>query len=101
MRLAQDKYKWAVRPICGRVRPGIATKHIGSCVLLLVSDTRFLVTVGHITDVLKHTNLHVTGNNGLIPLSFDTGVTTNPEVPRDKDVHDFPFVYFLTPFKWN
>jgi len=89
MRLAQDKYKWAVRPIYGRVRPGIAPKHIGSCVLLLVSDTRFLVTAGHITDVSKHTTLHVTGNNELIPLSFDSGVTTNPEVPRDKDVHDF------------
>jgi hypothetical protein len=89
MHLAQKKYTGAVRPIYGLTRPGIAPKHIGSCVLLSVSDTTFLVTAGHVTDHAKQTTLHVAGTKELIPLSFDAGFTTNPEMLRSEDIYDF------------
>jgi hypothetical protein len=87
--LAQNKYGSAVRAIYGRRKRGVAPTHIGSCVLLSVNGTRFLVTAGHVTDHAKATTLHVAGDKELVPLSFDAGLTTNPEMPRDKDVYDF------------
>lgn len=88
-KLARQKYQWAVRPIYGIVRPGVAPKHVGSSILLSVSGTKFLVTAGHVTDSAKITTLHVAGTKELIPLSFDAGLTTNPDIPRSGDVYDF------------
>jgi hypothetical protein len=88
-RLAQNKYGSAVRAIYGRRKRGVAPTYIGSCVLLSVNGTRFLVTAGHVTDHAKETTLHVAGDKELVPLSFDAGLTTIPEMRRDKDVHDF------------
>jgi hypothetical protein len=95
MALARNKYNLAVRPIYGIARRGVAPKHIGSCVLLSVSDTKFLVTAGHVTDLAKKTTMHVAGTGELVPLSFDAGLTTNPEMPRDHDIYDFS-VYALS-----
>jgi hypothetical protein len=89
MALAQKKYNSAVRPIYGIHRRGVAPIHIGSCVLLSLRETRFLVTAGHVTDRAKSTRLQVAGTKELIPLSFDSGLTTNPGKPRDEDVYDF------------
>jgi hypothetical protein len=89
MVLARNKFSSAVRPIYGIHRRGVAPKHIGSCVLLSLRDTRFLVTAGHVTDHAKATRLHVAGAKKLIPLSFDAGLTTNPGMPRDEDLYDF------------
>jgi hypothetical protein len=88
-KLAQQKYQWAVRPIYGIARPGVAPKHVGSSVLLSISGKKFLVTAGHVTDSAKITTLHVAGTKELIPLSFDAGLTTNPDIPRSGDVYDF------------
>jgi hypothetical protein len=87
--LARNKYGSAVRAIYGRRKPGVATTHIGSCVLLSVNGTRFLVTAGHVTDHATATTLHVAGDKDLVPLSFHAGLTTTPEMRRDKDVYDF------------
>jgi hypothetical protein len=89
MAFARDKYSSAVRPIYGIQRRGVAPIHIGSCVLLSMSDTRFLVTAGHVTDQAKSISLHVTGIKEVIPLSFDAGLTTNPGMSRVEDVYDF------------
>jgi hypothetical protein len=89
MRLARNKYSAAVRPIFGIRRRGVAPIHIGSCVLLSLRETRFLITAGHVTDHASSTRLHVSGSKELIPLSFDAGFTTNPTMPRDEDVYDF------------
>jgi hypothetical protein len=89
MALARNKYNRAIRPVYGIARRGVAPKHIGSCVLLSLSGTRFLVTAGHVTDRAKTTTLHVAGTGELVPLSFHAGLTTNPEIPRDHDVYDF------------
>lgn len=89
MALARNKYNRAIRPVYGFARRGVAPKHIGSCVLLSLSGTRFLVTAGHVTDRAKTTTLHVAGTGELVPLSFHAGLTTNPEIPRDHDVYDF------------
>jgi hypothetical protein len=43
----------------------------------------------HVTDYAKEATLHVAGTEELVPLSFDAGFTTNPEMPRDEDVYDF------------
>jgi hypothetical protein len=64
-----------------------------------VSDTRFLVTAGHVTDYTKKTTLHVAGTEELVPLSVDAGLTTNPEMQRDEDIYDFFVWHFLTSCK--
>jgi hypothetical protein len=87
--LAQNKFGSAVRAIYGRRKRGVAPTHIGSCVLLSVNGTRFLVTAGHVTDDAKATTLHVGGDKELVPLSFDAGLTTISDMRRDKDVYDF------------
>jgi hypothetical protein len=89
MVLARNKYSSAVRAVYGINRRGVAPIHIGSCVLLSLGDTRFLVTAGHVTDHSKVTRLHVAGAKELIPLSFDAGLTTNPSMRRDEDIYDF------------
>lgn len=89
MALARNKYSSAIRPIYGINRHGVAPIHIGSCVLLSLHDTKFLVTAGHVTDHAKSTRLHVAGARELMPLSFGSGLTTNPGMRRDEDVYDF------------
>jgi hypothetical protein len=83
MALARNKYDSAVRPIYGIRRRGVAPIHIGSCVLLSLRDTRFLVTATHVIAHAKEIRLHVAGAKELIPLSFDASLTTTP------DLYDF------------
>lgn len=77
----------AVKPIYGATETG-RPDHIGSALLLDLTEGRFLATAAHVIDWNQQTSLYL-GAEDFALLQFEALVTTAPNGDRNKDHADF------------
>ena len=84
---ALERFRSAVRPIYGSTQSGVP-EHIGTALLLELSEGRCLLTAAHVIDWNQTTTLYI-GGDALEKLEFEASVTQAPEGDRGKDQADF------------
>jgi hypothetical protein len=89
--VAKD-FRLSVRPIYGS-DDGILTTPIGSCLLLIVDEVKYVATAAHIVDEITTHSLHVAGPVGgqLVQIVGEINSTRAPPGGRRKDRWDFAF----------
>lgn len=87
-KLAKAKFEPAIRPVYltnQHSRP----EHIGSCTLLQIRDTRYLLTAAHIIDDIAKGSLYIGGETRMVEIKADFHCTKKPQGSRAKDLYDF------------
>jgi hypothetical protein len=82
------QYMKSVRPIYGSTENG-KPYHIGSCVLIEVGSSQYLITAAHVIDHNEITTLYVSGENDLIQIEAEALITNPSTENRDDDKLDF------------
>ena len=91
--ILQKKYIKAVRPVYGSDELGNLC-HIGSCVLIKVKNTNYLITAAHVLDENEITTLYVGGGDGTDLVKIEgEGLETNAPMGNRKD-DKFDFAIF-------
>lgn len=78
----------SVRPIYGSTEHG-NPYHIGSCVLIEVDSSKYLITAAHVLDHNEITTLYVSGESDLVQLEAEALITNPCTGNRDDDKLDF------------
>ena len=89
------EYLKSVRPIYGSTEHG-KPYHIGSCVLIEVSNLKYLITAAHVIDHNEITTLYVSGANDLIQIEAEALITNPSNGNRDDDKLDFAILLLPT-----
>lgn len=83
-----DQFISAIRPIYGASDHG-QPEHIGSGLLLLWKDKRYLVTAAHVIDENSESTLYLGVGSCLQEISAEFYCTKKPDNDRSKDHYDF------------
>lgn len=86
------EFRRSVRPIYGTV-DGLRPELFGSCLLLSVDGTKYVVTAAHLMDSTATHSLHVAGLAGTLPVQILGKITgtTAPSAGRGADKIDVAF----------
>lgn len=87
---ARQRFCNAVKPIYGATEGG-DPDHIGSAILLEISEGHFLLTAAHVLDWHESTTLYLGADKTFEPLQFEALVSAAPDGDRNKDHFDFAF----------
>lgn len=82
------KFMSSVRPIYGSTEHG-KPYHIGSCVLIELDGSKYLITAAHVIDHNQITTLYVSGESDLVQLEAEALITNPGSGNRDNDKLDF------------
>lgn len=85
--LAEENMK-TVRPIYGSTKHE-KPYHIGSCILIKVNNTPYLITAAHVIDHNEITTLYVLGKSDLIQIEAESLITKSSTGNREDDKLDF------------
>jgi len=89
------EYMKSVRPIYGS-NEHRKPYHIGSCVLIEVGSSKYLVTAAHVIDHNEITTLYVSGGSDLIQIEAEALITKPSTGNRDDDKLDFAILPLST-----
>ncbi len=89
------EYLKSVRPIYGSTEHG-KPYHIGSCVLIEINSSKYLITAAHIIDHNEITTLYISGGNDLIQIEAEALITNSKNGSRDDDKLDFAILSLST-----
>ncbi len=91
------EYLKSVRPIYGSTQHG-NPDHIGSCILIKINKTPYLITAAHVIDHNKDTTLYIGGESDLIQIEAEALITKPNTGNRDDDKLDFSILLLSSNF---